>query len=435
MIQYIQIKRLLFLILIFSCNLGFSQSNNRIDNYKLNQDFGKIIQDLSDKYVHLEDKKTDFDCVKETYSYLLPNVTTNQEKILLFEYMLNEFYDSNLILHTKTKTSYRLNSPFYLKLKNNKFYIQNIWYSQIEDFGKNIIGAEVLNFNSKEFNKVIDKFPAQCVNKNLPEVREWIANKIVSGRYHESRILTLKLADNRKISLNIDHIKVKKEKKLLSVSNKNGIAVMRINNSFDNVNLIKQFDRELNNNLDARGLILDLRNTISKGNPHIAKALIGRLINEEMPYQKNRSKDKLKNNVEIIRSWTEYVNPRGIQYDKPVIVLVGRWTANVAEAMAVSLEGMNRAKTVGTEMRKQSGSAKNYSFINHNYGYNLTSYASFQINGSRREDFVPKFKVVQRSVLEDEVLNTAFNLLKNNKQNSFITDINVNKNIVSKLDK
>ena len=435
MIQYIQIKRLLFLILIFSCNLGFSQSNNRIDNYKLNQDFGKIIQDLSDKYVHLEDKKTDFDCVKETYSYLLPNVTTNQEKILLFEYMLNEFYDSNLILHTKTKTSYRLNSPFYLKLKNNKFYIQNIWYSQIEDFGKNIIGAEVLNFNSKEFNKVIGKFPVQCVNKNLPEVREWIANKIVSGRYHESRILTLKLADNRKISLNIDHIKVKKEKKLLSVSNKNGIAVMRINNSFDNVNLIKQFDRELNNNLDARGLILDLRNTISKGNPHIVKALIGRLINEEMPYQKNRSKDKLKNNVEIIRSWTEYVNPRGIQYDKPVIVLVGRWTANVAEAMAVSLEGMNRAKTVGTEMRKLSGSAKNYSFINHNYGYNLTSYASFQINGSRREDFVPKFKVVQRSVLEDEVLNTAFNLLKNNKQNSFITDINVNKNIVSKLDK
>ncbi|RCS27519.1 hypothetical protein DUT90_05230 [Polaribacter sp. WD7] len=435
MIQYIQVKRLLFLILIFSCNLGFSQSNNRIDNYKLNQDFGKIIQDLSDKYVHLEDKKTDFDCVKETYSYLLPNVTTNQEKILLFEYMLNEFYDSNLILHTKTKTSYRLNSPFYLKLKNNKFYIQNIWYSQIEDFGKNIIGAEVLNFNSKEFNKVIGKFPAQCVNKNLPEVREWIANKIVSGRYHESRILTLKLADNRKISLNIDHIKVKKEKKLLSVSNKNGIAVMRINNSFDNINLIKQFDRELNKNLDARGLILDLRNTISEGNPHIAKALIGRLINEEMPYQKNRSKDKLKNNVEIIRSWTEYVNPRGIQYDKPVIVLVGRWTANVAEAMAVSLEGMNRAKTVGTEMRKLSGSAKNYSFINHNYGYNLTSYASFQINGSRREDFVPKFKVVQRSVLKDEVLNTAFNLLKNNKQNSFITDINVNKNIVSKLDK
>ena len=87
---------LLFVFLFFSV---YAQTNNSVDTYKVNQDFGKIIQDLSDNYIYLKDKKTDFDCVKDSYSKVISKVKTNQERVLFFEYLLNEFYDNNLILN------------------------------------------------------------------------------------------------------------------------------------------------------------------------------------------------------------------------------------------------------------------------------------------------------------------------------------------------
>lgn len=428
-------KSLLRLVFVFLGGISFAQTNNHIDTYKLNQDFGKMIQDLSDKYIYLKDKKTDFSCIKDTYSKFISKVKTNQERVLFFEYLLNEFYDSHLILNTKTKSSFRLNSPIYVKLKDDKFFIENIWYSQIENFGKNILGAEVLSFNSKEFNSVIDNFPAQCIDKDLPEVREWIANKIISGRYNESRILTLKLADDRKMSLNVDKIKIKKEKKLLSVSKKNGIAVIKINNSLGNNNLVKQFDKELNALLDTKGIVLDLRNSVSGGNSYVARAIMSRFINRELPYQKHISKEKYGNNPEVSKSWLAHVTPRGTQYKKPLIVLVGRWTGSVGEGLAIGLDGINRAEIVGTEMRKLAGSVVNYSFKNRNYGYTITTDKLLHINGTLREDFVPEYNLVQKSFLKDDVMQKALQLLENNNDNDFVIDVKSNKTVVSKLNR
>ena len=428
-------KNLLTPLLLFLCSINFAQTHNNVDTYKLSQDFGKIIQDLSDNYIYLEDKKTDFDCVKEKYSEIIPKVKTNQERVLFFEYLLNEFYDNNLQLNTTTKSSFRLHSPFYIKLKEGKFYVQNIWYSQIKDFGKNIVGAEIINFNSKEFNKVIDNFPTQCANKNLPEVREWIANKIISGRLNEKRILTLKLTDDRKISLDVDNIKIKEDKKLLSVEKKNGIAIIKINNSLGNIKLIRQFDNELNNLLNTKGLILDLRNTVNGENGYVARAILSRFIHKELPYQKNISKEKYGNYPEIIKSRLEYVSPRGTQYKKPVIVLVGRWTGNAGEALAIGLDGMERGKIVGTEMAKLAGSVVNFSFKNRKKGYRITTDKLYHINGSLRENFVPEFNLAQQSTLSDGVLNKAFDLFKNNNNSDFASKVITANNIVAKTDK
>lgn len=428
-------KILLRLLLLIIFGFTNAQTNNAVDNYKLNQDFGKFVQDLSDKYIYLQEKETDFSCVKENYAQLISKIKNNQEKILLFELMLNEFYDSNLVLNVKTKSSFRLYSPFYVKLKDNRFYIENIWYSQIENFGKNIIGAEVLNFNSKEFNAVIDKFPVQCVNKNIPEVREWIANKIISGRYNKTRILTLKLTDNRKISLNIDNIKIKTDKKPLSISHEKGIGVIRFNNSLENANIIKHFDRALNSLLDTKGLILDLRNSVDGGNAYVASAIISRFVNKEMPYQKHISKEKFGNNPEISKSWLTYVSPRSEQYKKPVVVLVGRWTGGVAESLSAGLGAAANAKIIGSEMRKIKGLAKKYSFLNTNYSYTITTDKLLLANGVKREDFSPRFNIKQQNMLEDDVLLKAFQLLTNSKEDSFVSEVKRSRTMISKLDK
>lgn len=426
-------KIITFLLIVFT-GISSAQSNN-VDTYKLNEDFGQIIQDLSAKYIYLKDKKTDFDCVKNEYANLISEIKTNQERVLFFEYLLDEFYDSHLILNTTTKSSFRLHSPIYVCLKEGKFIIENIWSSQMKSFGQNIIGAEVLNFNSKKFNKVIDDFPTQCVNKNLPEVREWIANKVIAGRYNESRMLTLKLEDDRKISLDIDKIELKKENGLLSVSKKNGIAVVKINNSLGNNNLIKQFDRKLDALLDTEGLILDLRNTVDGGNTYVARAIMSRFIDEELPYQKHVSKEKYGNNPIIAKSWLEYVTPRGKQYTKPVVVLVGRWTGSMGEGLAIGLDGMERAKIVGTEMEKLAGSVVGYSFKNRNFGYRISTDKLYHVNGTIRENFVPEYFVKQNNELNDDVLIKALSLLNNNSNDVFIAEIKDKNSVSVKEDK
>lgn len=426
--------KLTFFIFFIGINV-FGQTSNTVDSYKLNQDFGKIIQDLSNNYIYLNDKKTDFNCVKETYSKYISKVKTNQESVLFFEYLLSEFYDGHLLLNTKTKASFRLYSPVYVKLRNNSFCIENIWFSQLEKFGKNILNAEVLRFNGKDLNSAIDDFPAQCVNKQIPEVREWIANKIIAGRYNEARMLTLQLADNRKISLNLDEIEVRKDNKLFSVIKKNDIAIIRINNSLGNNNLIKRFDRALDQLTDTKGIILDLRNTISGGNTYVARAIMSRFIETELPYQKHISKEKYGNNPAISKRWVEYVMPRGKQYKKPVVVLVGRWTGSMGEGLAIGLDGMQRATIVGSEMGKLAGSIVNYSFNNRNYGYSITTDKILHVNGEARENFVPKHLVTQQSILNDDVLIKALNLIKGKENDNFVTNVKSGNSIVSKLNK
>lgn len=427
-------KNVLTALLFFLSSIIFAQSNT-IQAYKLKEDFGKIIQDLSDNYIYLKDKKTDFDCVKEKYSGVIDMVKTRKQKMLFFEYLLDEFYDSNLRLDIETELSYRLHSPVYVTLKNNKFFIKNIWFSQMDNFGKNILDAEVLRFNNQEFNKLIDNFPTQCANKNIPEVREWIANKIISGRLSENRILTLKLADDRKLFLDVDKIKIKKEIELLSVSIKNDIAVVKINNSLGNDNLIKYFDRILNSLMDTKGLILDLRNTLQGENSYVARAIMSRFINKELPYQKHVSQEKRGDNPEIKKNWLENVSPRGEQYKKSMVVLVGKWTGNIGESLAIGLDGMKRAKIIGTEMGKKAGITAGYSFKNSSYGYRIPIDKLYHLNGQLREDFVPEYSLTQKSVLEDDILFKAFNLLEFDIDDNFNMEGKSKNSIALKIDK
>lgn len=405
-------KNIIYLLFFVFSNYCLAQSNNFYKN-KITEDYNQIIKDLSNHYIYLNDKDVDFDCVKKYYSKRINQLKTNKETTLFFEYLLDEFYDSHLILNTTTNNSFRLHSPLYVAIQNNKVFIKNMWVTNIINPKANIIGAEVLKINGNNFQNEINKFPTNCSNKKSIEVREWIANKIISGRYNESRILTLKLTDNKIITLNVDQLKLKKESKLISSYIKNNIGVIKINNSLGNNKLIELFDKELNLLFHTKALILDLRNTVDGGNTYVARGIMGRFINKDMPYQKHVSKEQYGNNPIVKKSWIEFVSPRGKIYKKPILVLVGRWTGSMGEGLAIGLDGMKRAKIIGTEMERLAGSMRQFYFKNRNYGYRIAIDKLFHLNGVAREKFVPWYYVNQhRNQNKDETLFRAFQLLK-----------------------
>lgn len=204
------------------------------------------------------------------------------------------------------------------------------------------MGATILQFNGKDFYEAINNFPTLCQDKSNPEIKEWIANKVLSGRYNEPRILQLELTSGVRISLDVDALQLKESNSLLSVEKQDNIGIIRINNSLGNPDIVKAFDAVLDGLMDTDALILDLRNTVFGGNSYEARGIMSRFITSPQPYQRHTFIETSQKNPNVERNWVEYVTPRLQAYTKPVKILVGRWTGSMGEGLAIGFEGMNR---------------------------------------------------------------------------------------------
>lgn len=412
--QFINKKLILSLIICLNYSCADSQ-DNKIDQTKIKEDLHEILTDISENYVYLEEKNVDIECIRKHYEKEIENIKTEEATVLFFEYLLDEFYDSHMILNTNRQSSFRLYSPIYATIQNGKPIVSSVWQTQIENSVQNIIGAEIIKFNRVDIGSVITDFPTHCNDKKSPTVREWIINKILAGRYNQPRILTLKLSNNKVVEFDLDKIKLKNEKALLNVDRNGDIGIIRINNSLGNDALINEFDTALDKLFETKGLIIDLRNTVDGGDTYEARGIMSRFIAAPKPYQRHaymeKSDDNSTANPLVERNWAEYVVPRGKQYEKPVIILVGRWTGSMGEGIAIGFEGMERAEIIGSEMERLAGEIGGFSFKYQNFGYNISTAKLFHINGVPREKYVPTNYVKQTTTEKDEVLEKGIELM------------------------
>ena len=403
-------RNIIIILLTLSFLNCYAQSN-QIDKNKIKEDLAEIINDISKNYVYLEEKNIDLNCIREYYEKQILSIETEEQTVLFFEYLLGEFYDSHLILNTNRKSSFRLFSPIYATIEKRNPIISNVWQTQIENLDQNIIGAEILKINGIDFTKAIEQFPTHCNDKSSQKVREWIVNKILAGRYNQPRVLTLKLENNNTVEFDLDKVKIKQTTKLLTSTIENDIGIIIINNSLGNSSLINEFDKTLDKLINTKGLIIDLRNTVDGGDSYIARGIMGRFINEPKPYQKHLTTEQYDGSPIIERSWIEYVSPRGKQYKKSIIVLVGRWTGSMGEGLAIGFDGMKRAEIVGTEMERLAGEMNGFSFKHQNYSYRLSIAKLYHVNGTQRDKYIPANYVKQTTLEKDEILDKGIYLL------------------------
>jgi C-terminal processing protease CtpA/Prc len=404
------------LILGITILLTFSYANSqetKVDRSKIEEDFEQIMSDIKNNYIYLNDKKVDIDCIYSNYKKKIKLIDSEDQRLLFFEYLLDEFYDSHVILMRSIRKSYRLDSPIFTVTKNGKTKIKNVWQTQIENINLKIIGSEVIKINGIDLITKIDNFPTICNDKNDFETRNWIANKVISGKYNEPRILTLKLTNDKIVDFDLDSIKLKKDNSLLTVSIVNNIGIIRLNNSLGQNTLIEKFDTVIDSLQNTKGLIIDLRNTTGGGNSYVARGIMSRFINESMPYQLHQIFDESWDNQPIIkRSWAEYVSPRNKQYKNPVVVLVGKWTGSMGEGLAIGFDGLRRAEIVGTEMKRLAGGSTNdFHLKNENLNYKLMTEKIFHLNGTPREKYIPENYVSQSTTEKDETLEKGIKLI------------------------
>lgn len=402
------------LLAIFFLAIGtISQAQSiGIDKQKVKEDLEEILSDISNRYIYLSEKGVDINCIRIHYSGKIEQLKTQEDIILFFEYLLNEFYDSHLILNTNTASSYRLYAPVYVSFQNNRYIISSVWQTQIDTLHEDIIGSYLEKINDIDIDKAIESFPTHCHNKSNPIVREWIANKLVAGTYQQPRILQLRLHNQRIINLDLNQLKIKKENRLLNVEKKKNIGIIRINNSLGNNDLISVFDQTLDSLFDTEGIILDLRNTVDGGNSYVARGIMSRFISSTKAYQKHQTIEKYGSGPAVEKIWLEYVSTRNKTYQKPLIALVGRWTGSMGEGLSIGLEAAAGAIIIGSEMERLAGEMGGFSFLHQKFGYRLSTAKLFHVNGTPREKYRPSFYVQQSTILKDEVLEKALSIIK-----------------------
>ncbi len=136
-------NQVLIVLLLFLNFLTFAQKDNQviINKKEVKEDLNEILKEIEDNYIYQNEKNIDLGCIKEKYTKKIETIKSEEEIVLFFEYLLDEFYDSHITLNANRKSSFRLNSLIHSKTKNEKTTITHVWQNQIENLTENIIGA------------------------------------------------------------------------------------------------------------------------------------------------------------------------------------------------------------------------------------------------------------------------------------------------------
>jgi carboxyl-terminal processing protease len=172
-----------------------------------------------------------------------------------------------------------------------------------------------------------------------------------------------------------------------------GIGSIRFQDSLGESETIAAFDRALAQFREVRALIIDLRNTPGGGNTSVARGVLGRFVNREVPYQKH-SLPSEERETGVHRSWLELVSPRGPSvFERPVAVLVDHWTGSMGEGLAIGFDATGGATVVGTPMAGLLGATDHLQLPNTGIGVNVPAERLYHVNGTPREAYQPAVAV------------------------------------------
>jgi len=384
---------------------------------QIEEDFNFLWENINEHYAYFDKKQTGWNMVKEIYHLQIKDIDSKEKLLRFFETILEELYDNHTTLNTNNLHSPRLvpsGLSIWAEWLNGKAIITDI-RSELISKVNFTPGSEIISINDVPIEDAVNSHIGKSIRTIDNDVRNWALRRVIAGTYDEKRIIKI-LSDNKEYNLDLDILDKDINERvsndlLTSTILENNIGYIRINNSLGNESLIGRFDSTLLFLRTTSALILDLRNTPGGGNSLVARAIMGRFIFKEMPYQKHSFTES---DYKIKRSFIEYVSPReGYIYDKPVAILVNHWTGSMGEGMTIGFDAMNRAKITGTKMAGLCGAIENITLPNSKIVVNFPTEKLFHVNSTPREEYVPSISIDINNFNEDIILQKAISIIKN----------------------
>ncbi|MHA7057080.1 S41 family peptidase [Aquimarina sp. M1] len=388
------------IIILFVVSSSFGQT-------KYQKDFDYYWKTVDQYFAYFDVQKTDWDEVRRIYQPTVDTIKNDDDFIRLLEMTNNELYNGHISLNTNLVSSTRLipsGTDIWVSHKDNDFIITAIREGFPAEESGLRIGMKITAYNGVPISEAMKKYLPKSIKKHTNSIYEYAVNLLIAGTHNTKRSIYV----NDSLTFNIENVKNDSQKELVtSKIIDNTIGYIKINNSLGNNNTIEAFDMVMNNLQNTSGIILDLRDTPGGGNTTVARAIMGWFSTKEIPYQRHSFpyEEKL---YGIKRNTIELVSPRGKSYEKPLVILSGRWTGSMGEGITIGFDGMNRAAIVGTEMAGLLGAIYNYTVTETGIGFQIPVEKLFHINGTPREKFRPKHYILDTN----DQLQKAIEIIK-----------------------
>ena len=391
-------RRIIGTALLLLLCAGAARAQAAFTRQQFEEDFDHLWQNVADDYAYFDQKQTDWGRVREIYRPRVAAVKTQGDFVALLETVLEELYDFHAHLGTNTASSPRLvpsGADIWAEWAGGRAVVTEVRAGSAAERAGVRAGMQVVAVNGTPVDEAVRARVGKSLRAADPAARNWALGALLAGRRNEERRVEL-TGGGERVTVVIDDRPTGPPGATPLLEFRrigSGVGYVRINNSLGNFGLVREFDAALAALRATRGLILDLRDTPSGGNTTVARAVMGRFISRELPYQKHSipSEERL---YGARRSWLELVSPRGeFTYRAPVVVLVNRWTGSMGEGLAIGLDGMKRATVVGTEMARLVGATSSVRLPHTGIGVTFPTEKLFHVNGTPREQFVPRVRV------------------------------------------
>jgi C-terminal processing protease CtpA/Prc len=361
------------------------------------QDFDTAVRRIASSYAYFDIKATRWSDVAGLYGPDLGRVTTRDQFVNLLERLLDELYDPHAQLTVNLANSPRLvpsGADLWAAWEDGRATITQVRADS--DAARAGIAANtvVVAIDGVPIADAVDARMGRSYLHSTGPARDWALRAVLAGRHNARRVLQLREARAvRTVELPAGDQFTETKPELEYREIGTGIGYIRLNDSLGNSVVVEQFDRALDVLRNTRGLILDLRNTPSGGNTGIARAILGRFVRGDQPYQKHVLPLE-ERSTGIRRSWLELVSPRGeFVYAKPVAVLVSRWTGSMGEGIAIGFDATRTGTVVGTPMAGLLGATMRVTLPRTGIGINLPTERLYHVDGTPREEFQPRVVV------------------------------------------
>ncbi len=385
------------LIVLFSKTSVNAQS-------KYQKDFEEFCTVIDNYYAYLEQQHIDWQKVRAIYEPESAKVTNDTEFIRLLENVLHELYNGHSSLNINLTTSNRL-IPSGLDIsvtqQGNRYWVIDLRKGFGADIAGIKTGMEVIAFNGKPITPQLQQFLPKFTDSPTPLMIQYAIDMLFAGTHDTKRTITV-LEKGKEKMFNLVSYSNSSELLAYKIIN-SSTAYIKFNNSLGNTNVIAEFDKAVDSLFTYHNLIIDLTETPSGGNTTVARAIMGRFITEQLPYQIHEFDEK---EYKTKRHWVEYVTPRKTTYQGQVYLLVGRWTGSMGEGIAIGFNGMRRAQVIGTKMAGLLGAISNFRLSETKIGVQFPTERLYHINGTPRENFSPDILTqnIEETILKAKVI-------------------------------
>jgi carboxyl-terminal processing protease len=361
------------------------------------EDFDTAIQRIAASYAYFDAKATRWHDMPALYAGDLRDVKSRDEFIALLERVLDELYDPHAHLTTNLERSFRLvpsGADVWAEwIKGDATITQVRDNSQAARAGLRP-GTVVVAIDGVPMADAVEARMGRSYPHSVAAARDWALRSVLAGRHHTRRLFTVREGGTtRTVELAVPEQPSRATAPLATLEVRPGIGYVRFNDSLGDSAAVAEFDRVLDGLRQARGLIIDLRNTPGGGNTGVAEGILGRFVGREQVYQKHALPANPGNAIPG-RSWFAYVSPRGdFTYTRPVAVLVNRWTGSMGEGLALGFDATRTGTVVGTPMAGLVGATTRIVLPRTRIGISVPDQRLFHVNGTPREEFRPAVPV------------------------------------------